>query len=357
MPERITRYLCLALAVLFMAGNASSDSLAAGITADHSVIQNFDQIPDSTLQKIADNFRFYYGHTSHGSQIMSGLDIVEAENARYVQPYFQEVSTDLGHNGDTAWVPLTRAYLNANPTCNYVMWSWCAGVSDNTEAGINIYLNAMHGLEMDYPTITFIYMTGHLDGTGPTGNLYQRNNQIRTWCDDNNKILFDFADIESYDPNGAYYPNESDACGWCSDWCTAHSCETCVSCAHSHCFNCYQKAKAFWWLLATVDGWSMPLDVDDPTDPSLPQSFRLKQNYPNPFNPVTNIRFDLPKASSVKLEVYDLLGSKVATLADEYLRAGLHSFSWDGSEAASGVYLYRLETDYGSEAKKMLLLK
>jgi hypothetical protein len=135
------------------------------------------------------------------------------------------------------------------------MFSWCGGCSDNTEAGIDIYLNKMEELEADYPGVIFIYMTGHLDGTGPSGNLYARNNQIRDYCTLHDKILFDFADIESYDPDGVYYPDESDYCNWCYDWCAIEPCPSC-GCAHSHCFNCYRKGKAWWWMMARVSGWT-----------------------------------------------------------------------------------------------------
>ena len=63
------------------------------------------------------------------------------------------------------------------------------------------------------------------------------------------------SDIESYDPDGNYYPDASDDCGWCSTWCAGHSCPACGSCAHSHCFNCYLKGKAFWWMMARLAGW------------------------------------------------------------------------------------------------------
>ena len=137
-------------------------------------------------------------------------------------------------------------------------------MSDNTEEGINIYLNAMNQLELDYPHVTFVYMTGHLDGTGDDGNLNIRNNQIRDYCTANNKILFDFADIESYDPDGNYFLNlaANDECNywldgvqhnWADEWCAANpgECESC-SCAHSRCLNCQLKGRAFWHMMARI---------------------------------------------------------------------------------------------------------
>ena len=97
--------------------------------------------------------------------------------------------------------------------------------------------------------------------TGQSGNLHARNNQIRSYCQTNNKILFDFADIERYDPDGIHYPDGTDWCEWCETWCTSHSCPAldCVDdedCQHSVCFNCYQKGKAFWWMMARIAGWT-----------------------------------------------------------------------------------------------------
>jgi hypothetical protein len=108
-------------------------------------------------------------------------------------------------------------------------------------------------------------MTAPLDGTGPGGSIYARNNQIRDFVESHDKILFDFADIESFDPDGIYYPFGSDACEWCEQWCADHTCPGCEDCAHSHCFNCYLKGKAFWWLLARIAGWHLPVPVEQTT--------------------------------------------------------------------------------------------
>jgi hypothetical protein len=166
-------------------------------------------------------------------------------------------ASDLGNPDYTSWERATRNHLNnAGKSRNLVMWSWCGQVSSASYANIEQYLTLMSNLEKDYPDVTFVYMTGHLDGTGTAGNLYQRNNQIREFCRVNNKTLFDFADIESYDPEGNYYSSETDACNWCKQWCDSHDCDFCTSgCAHSQCFNCYNKGKAFWYMMARLAGW------------------------------------------------------------------------------------------------------
>jgi len=83
----------------------------------------------------------------------------------------------------------------------------------------------------------------------------------------------------------------------------------------------------------------------------------LVAELPEPFNPVTELRFDLPVAADIRLEVFNVLGQTVATLVDERLEAGAHSLVWDASGQASGVYLYRLSAGEFVETKKMLLLK
>lgn len=332
-----------------------------GIVADHSAVAQFDLIPEAVVESIQTDYNFFYGHTSHGSQIMSGLSLLYAGNPLYAVPPFSEYGDDLGHNGDTSWVQPTRDYLDSHPACNVVMWSWCGGCSDNTEEGINTYLNAMSGLEAEYSDIVFIYMTGHLDGTGPDGNLYARNNQIRAYCVAHDKVLFDFADIESWDPDGNYYPDETDACNWCSVWCSSHPCSTC-SCAHSHCFNCYLKGKGFWWMMARVSGWDPTTGVAREGETSTARAFFLEQNHPNPFNPTTGIRFRLPLVSHARLDVFDVTGRIVVTLADRRLDAGDHLIAWDGKDSggrpvASGTYFCRLRAGDFTDTKKMTLLK
>ncbi|NOS86393.1 MAG: T9SS type A sorting domain-containing protein [Ignavibacteria bacterium] len=90
---------------------------------------------------------------------------------------------------------------------------------------------------------------------------------------------------------------------------------------------------------------------------NVPYNYSLSSNYPNPFNPQTKIKFAVPKASIVKLIIYDMRGSEVATLVNEELKPGTYEADWDGSNFSSGVYFYKIITDDFVETKKMVLMK
>ncbi|GJQ63034.1 MAG: hypothetical protein SCALA702_20870 [Melioribacteraceae bacterium] len=90
---------------------------------------------------------------------------------------------------------------------------------------------------------------------------------------------------------------------------------------------------------------------------SNPESWSLSQNYPNPFNPETTINFTLAKPGTVKLTIYNTLGQQVETLINGELAAGNHDVQFDGTNLASGIYLYKLETSEFKSTKKMILMK
>lgn len=99
------------------------------------------------------------------------------------------------------------------------------------------------------------------------------------------------------------------------------------------------------------------VSVRDDQSQFKPNTFSLEQNYPNPFNPNTTINYSLAKAGNVKIIVYNSIGSKAATLVDEYKPAGNYSVQFNKSNLASGIYLYRLESGNYSAAKKFILMK
>jgi hypothetical protein len=107
---------------------------------------------------------------------------------------------------------------------------------------------------------------------------------------------------------------------------------------------------------ALFDAEFLNLSVQD-TRGGAGLDYKLHQNYPNPFNPATTIGYQLPVASEVKLEIYDMLGRKVQTLVNERQAAGYRSASFNAASLASGVYFYKLQAGSYIETRKMMLVK
>ena len=248
---------------------------------DHTIAK-LSLLSSEKIENAKSKLHIAYGHTSHGSQIISGMEgLITFKGALYSfnnggsdgsldlrdRPF--SGASDLGNPDRTAWAAATRNYLENNTDINVVIWSWCGQVSSASEEDINTYLNLMSELESDYPGVKFVYMTGHLDGSGEVGNLNMRNEQIRKYCKENNKILYDFAAIESYDPDGdtdymslnandgCYYDSDGDGsrdANWAIEWQDSHIEDIdwydCSS-AHSQPLNANLKAYAAWnlWTL------------------------------------------------------------------------------------------------------------
>ncbi len=283
---RYFKVSCLIVFVFLLASCSKEDGPGIvpgdGFIIDHSCTK-LAAIPSEWIEAAKSNLHIAYGHTSHGSQLTDGMSGL----ASFKGPTFSwnnggtdgsldlhdyAMSGDLGNPDRTSWAERTRTYLAANPDVNVIIWSWCGQVSDATESHINTYLSLMEGLEKAYPDVVFVYMTGHLDGSGLSGKLHLRNEQIRSFCTRNGKILYDFADIESYNPDGVFFGdrNADDGCNydtdgngsldgnWAVEWQNAHTrgldWYDCTA-AHSQPLNANQKAYAAWWLWARIAGW------------------------------------------------------------------------------------------------------
>lgn len=87
----------------------------AGIIADHRFAVDPATIATATLDQIRNDYNIFYGHTSHGSQIVTGISMLASEDNRYNSPSIHEITDDLGQSGDTSWVPPTRSWLDGHP--------------------------------------------------------------------------------------------------------------------------------------------------------------------------------------------------------------------------------------------------
>ena len=314
---------------------------SATILINHTAVARFDLYKDdpdfqSAIENAKDSLHIGYGHTSHGSQITSGMFGFNTfmNNLGYPENLFSfnnggsngalDLEEGAGYGdgwldhdcGYSGWDDETRYYLDGSDPglgtadhsdVNVIMWSWCGQVD-----GVDIqshYLDNMADLENEYSDVTFIYMTGHLEGHKTGDSWFDNNNAIRSWvANSNNKVLFDFVDIEKYDPDqeinyADYFADDncdydsdgssprSEDSNWAVEWQENHvegQDWYSVGCAHSKSLNCNQKAKAFWYMIARLGGWEG--DTEEPCQgvsdlfPRLEEPPTVQEFLPNPTN-------------------------------------------------------------------------
>ncbi|MHA1484594.1 MAG: hypothetical protein ACTSPR_04665 [Candidatus Thorarchaeota archaeon] len=245
-----------------------------GLIIDHTCI-DLGAIPAAWIDAAQDDVRVHYAHTSHGGQITEGLGRIESDNLTFAysrgsgtlptdenalcmldgNPPHSYITPELYWQGASA-VTITQTTLDNNPTLTVSLWSWCTQLNGYTEPQTQEYLDAMAALEAANPSITFVYMTCNAQSSGGSGyNRWLRNEQIRQYRIDNNKVLFDFADLDCWS-NGVQNTYEHIVGESTYDIPLEHEDFNGNEAGHTTYTSCEQKGRAFWWLMAMLAGWN-----------------------------------------------------------------------------------------------------
>ncbi len=368
--------------LLLLLSGWQTQVLAQGIIIDHECT-DITLIPESVINQAKANLHIAYGHTSHGSQLTTGMnglvdfanggglglslpnDIFEWNNGGSggaLDLHDYAMGGDCGYY--PTWYDNTVDYLNnpSNSDVNVIIWSWCGQAASRTEQEmIDTYLDPMTALESLYPNVTFVYMTGHANATGDTGNLHLRNQQIRNYCITNSKVLYDFYDIECYDPDGSYFGDQyvNDNCdytggNWATEWQDTHvegvDWYIC-SAAHSEPLNGNRKAYAAWWLWAILGGWQGTGIAEQETVYDCNMDISIV----NPSSGTASISCSVSEQLDVRMDVYSCDGRVVATPFNGEMNAGDHGFILD--DLQPGMYLVVMRSNDLTVSDGLIILR
>lgn len=241
---------------------------------------DLDRIPARCAEALTSSPNVvHFGHRSHGSQILVGAKaIAQAKPAFKLAAGYVSVPREAGalkvwdgmtkdnatrpehYWASDAGVADLRGLLKAHPEIRFSTWAWSSEIAQQSEADIQRYLDTIGALEREFPKVTFIYMTGPADDAYNAKNRAARNQQIRTHCQAQGKVLFDFEDLEVWHggerhtapADGAEVPMQHPR------YSVKTPGNTESNWTHTTQESCEVKARAFWWMMAKLGGCDLP---------------------------------------------------------------------------------------------------
>jgi len=270
------------------------------VIADHTIAHEdiLRSIPDEYINAARNDLHIAYQHTSHGTHVSRGMfglpDYKAGDDTRFAisnndpqddkldfRDYAMEAyaesgvdASDLSRN-ETAFIQATRNYLDDpdNSEINVIMWSWCNIAGHDVATN---YLPGMQTLINEYPSVAFIFMTGHANQNANVGDGNPKNQAdlIINYCEENKFYCLDYYGIDTHDMAGNYWEdagddgNSSTGGNYYADWQNSHSVgdgyfENRSSPGGSVTYGAHntqhitanRKAYAMWYILATIAGW------------------------------------------------------------------------------------------------------